>query len=152
MLKSLSIKARLVATMAFMGVMLVIGGAMGVIGLQTTNESLRSVYAVRVPGLAGLEGFQHGSRRFALVGVHQRRHLVRHLLLFRAVRKREIPLPGRVRRVAERFRPLQGGVVASLPARAARQDQPRAEPVVAAPQRTRIPAATAPAGDDWEEF
>jgi len=45
MFGNLSIKARLIGTMAFMAVMLVIGGAMGVIGLQQTNGALEKVYS-----------------------------------------------------------------------------------------------------------
>jgi methyl-accepting chemotaxis protein-1 (serine sensor receptor) len=45
MFRNISIKWRLVVTMAFMGVMLIIGGAMGVFGLKSTNGSLREVYS-----------------------------------------------------------------------------------------------------------
>jgi methyl-accepting chemotaxis protein-1 (serine sensor receptor) len=45
MIKNLTIKARLVGTMAFMGMMLLIGSAMGIWGVQTTNESLKDVYS-----------------------------------------------------------------------------------------------------------
>ena len=44
MFNNLSIKMRLIGTMAFMGVMLIVGGAMGVFGLQSTNNSLKDVY------------------------------------------------------------------------------------------------------------
>ncbi|WP_076593531.1 methyl-accepting chemotaxis protein [Herminiimonas arsenitoxidans] len=44
MFNNLSIKMRLIGTMAFMGMMLIVGGAMGVIGLQSTNDSLKDVY------------------------------------------------------------------------------------------------------------
>ena len=43
MLNNLSIKLRLILTMAFMGCMLIVGGAMGVFGLQTTNNTLKEV-------------------------------------------------------------------------------------------------------------
>ncbi|MDO9420450.1 MAG: methyl-accepting chemotaxis protein [Herminiimonas sp.] len=49
MLNNLSIKLRLVLTMAFMGVMLIIGGAMGVFGLQTTNNTLKDIYTNQMP-------------------------------------------------------------------------------------------------------
>ena len=45
MFGNVTIKLRLVATMAFMGVMLVIGGAMGVLGLQASNDTLKEVYS-----------------------------------------------------------------------------------------------------------
>jgi methyl-accepting chemotaxis protein-1 (serine sensor receptor) len=48
MLKNLSIKMRLVSTMALMGIMLVVGGAMGVIGLQKTNDALNEVYSTQL--------------------------------------------------------------------------------------------------------
>ncbi|MBF8176243.1 methyl-accepting chemotaxis protein [Herminiimonas contaminans] len=44
MFNNLSIKMRLIGTMAFMGIMLIVGGAMGVFGLQSTNDSLKNVY------------------------------------------------------------------------------------------------------------
>ncbi len=44
MFNNLSIKMRLIGTMAFMGIMLIVGGAMGVFGLQSTNNSLQDVY------------------------------------------------------------------------------------------------------------
>jgi methyl-accepting chemotaxis protein-1 (serine sensor receptor) len=44
MFNNLSIKMRLISTMAFMGLMLIVGGAMGVFGLQSTNDSLKDVY------------------------------------------------------------------------------------------------------------
>ncbi|RBA23041.1 methyl-accepting chemotaxis protein [Herminiimonas fonticola] len=49
MLNNLSIKLRLILTMMFMGVMLIIGGAMGVFGLQTTNNTLQEVYTNQMP-------------------------------------------------------------------------------------------------------
>jgi methyl-accepting chemotaxis protein-1 (serine sensor receptor) len=45
MFKNISIKFRLSATMAFMGVMLIAGGAMGLVGLKNTNDSLKDVYS-----------------------------------------------------------------------------------------------------------
>jgi methyl-accepting chemotaxis protein-1 (serine sensor receptor) len=45
MFNNLSIKMRLIGTMAFMAVMLIVGGAMGVFGLQSTNDSLKDVYS-----------------------------------------------------------------------------------------------------------
>ncbi len=49
MLNNLSIKMRLILTMIFMGAMLIVGGAMGVFGLQTTNNSLQDVYTNQMP-------------------------------------------------------------------------------------------------------
>ena len=49
MLNNLSIKLRLILTMAFMAVMLIVGGAMGVIGLQTTNNTLQNVFTNQMP-------------------------------------------------------------------------------------------------------
>ena len=49
MLNNLSIKLRLILTMAFMGCMLIVGGAMGVFGLQTTNNTLKEVYTNQMP-------------------------------------------------------------------------------------------------------
>jgi methyl-accepting chemotaxis protein-1 (serine sensor receptor) len=49
MLNNLSIKLRLILTMAFMGAMLIVGGAMGVFGLQTTNNTLQNVYTNQMP-------------------------------------------------------------------------------------------------------
>jgi methyl-accepting chemotaxis protein-1 (serine sensor receptor) len=45
MLKNVSIKIRLAATMAFMGILLVACGAMGLLGLKSTNSSLKDVYS-----------------------------------------------------------------------------------------------------------
>ncbi len=44
MLNNLSIKMRLIGTMVFMGIMLIVIGAMGVLGMQHTNDSLKEVY------------------------------------------------------------------------------------------------------------
>jgi methyl-accepting chemotaxis protein I, serine sensor receptor len=49
MLNNLSIKLRLLLTMGFMGVMLIIGGAMGVFGLQTTNATVQEMYTNQMP-------------------------------------------------------------------------------------------------------
>lgn len=49
MLNNLSIKLRLILTMAFMGIMLIVGGAMGVFGLQTTNNTLKEVFSNQLP-------------------------------------------------------------------------------------------------------
>ncbi|RXZ33824.1 HAMP domain-containing protein [Oxalobacteraceae bacterium CAVE-383] len=45
MFKNVSIKFRLAATMAFMGIMLIAGGAMGIYGLKITNSALNDVYS-----------------------------------------------------------------------------------------------------------
>jgi methyl-accepting chemotaxis protein-1 (serine sensor receptor) len=44
MLANLSIKMRLVATVTFMGIMLIVGGAMGITGVHNTNNALKDVY------------------------------------------------------------------------------------------------------------
>jgi len=49
MLNNLSIKLRLLLTMGFMGVMLIVGGAMGVFGLQTTNATVQNMYTNQMP-------------------------------------------------------------------------------------------------------
>ncbi|HEX2603484.1 MAG TPA: methyl-accepting chemotaxis protein [Oxalicibacterium sp.] len=49
MLNNLSIKLRLVLTMSFMGAMLVIGGIMGVFGLQATNATIQNMYTNQMP-------------------------------------------------------------------------------------------------------
>jgi methyl-accepting chemotaxis protein-1 (serine sensor receptor) len=48
MFKGLSIKARLAGTMALTAIMLIIGGAMGVIGLHQTNNVLKEVYSTQL--------------------------------------------------------------------------------------------------------
>ncbi|HEY4318266.1 MAG TPA: methyl-accepting chemotaxis protein, partial [Herbaspirillum sp.] len=45
MFNNVTIKFRLAATMAFIGAMLVVGGAMGVFGLKSTNSALKDVYS-----------------------------------------------------------------------------------------------------------
>ena len=54
MFKNVSIKFRLAATMAFMGIMLVAGGAMGVIGLKSTNSALQDVYSNQLASSAAI--------------------------------------------------------------------------------------------------
>lgn len=49
MLKNISIKLRLQLTMTFMGLMLIVGGAMGVLGVQTTNNTLQNIYVNQMP-------------------------------------------------------------------------------------------------------
>ncbi|HWV62228.1 MAG TPA: Tar ligand binding domain-containing protein, partial [Oxalicibacterium sp.] len=49
MLKNVSIKLRLLLTMGFMGIMLIVGGAMGVIGLQTSNTTMQHMYMNELP-------------------------------------------------------------------------------------------------------
>ena len=49
MLNNLSIKLRLILTMAFMGTLLIVGGAMGVFGLQSTNNSLQNMFTNQMP-------------------------------------------------------------------------------------------------------
>ena len=48
MLKNVSLKFLLAATMGVMGVMLVVGGAMGLVGLKNTNNALKNVYSVQL--------------------------------------------------------------------------------------------------------
>ncbi|MDQ7970052.1 MAG: methyl-accepting chemotaxis protein [Oxalicibacterium faecigallinarum] len=55
MLKNISIKARLVLTMGFMAVMLTVGGAMGVLGLQETNNSLKNVFTNQMPSVDAIQ-------------------------------------------------------------------------------------------------
>jgi methyl-accepting chemotaxis protein-1 (serine sensor receptor) len=58
MLKNLSIKARLIVTMGFMGVMLLVGGVMGLVGLQKTNDSLKEVYTVQLASSIAISNSQ----------------------------------------------------------------------------------------------
>src|SRR5690606_24048827 len=55
MLKNISIKMRLLLTMGFMGIMLIVGGAMGVVGLQSTNQILQNVYTNQLPSTKAIE-------------------------------------------------------------------------------------------------
>ncbi|MGB7479828.1 MAG: methyl-accepting chemotaxis protein [Burkholderiaceae bacterium] len=55
MFRNLSIKLRLIGTMAFMGIMLIIGGAMGVFGLQDANRSLEHVYGNRLASATAID-------------------------------------------------------------------------------------------------
>jgi methyl-accepting chemotaxis protein-1 (serine sensor receptor) len=56
MLKNLSIKARLVATMGFMAIMLVVGGVMGIVGVQNANNALKEVYSVQLASATAING------------------------------------------------------------------------------------------------
>ena len=49
MFTGLTIKARLIVTMAVMGVMLLVGGVTSIIGLQNTNDGLNTVYTEQLP-------------------------------------------------------------------------------------------------------
>ena len=49
MLKNISIKLRLILTMSFMGVMLIIGGMMGVTGLHSSNDKMQNMYENQMP-------------------------------------------------------------------------------------------------------
>jgi methyl-accepting chemotaxis protein-1 (serine sensor receptor) len=49
MLKNISIKLRLILTMGFMGVMLIIGGMMGVTGLHASNDTMQDMYQNQMP-------------------------------------------------------------------------------------------------------
>jgi len=55
MLKNISIKMRLILTMGFMAIMLTVGGAMGVIGLQATNDSLKNVFTNQMPSVDAIQ-------------------------------------------------------------------------------------------------
>jgi methyl-accepting chemotaxis protein-1 (serine sensor receptor) len=45
MFKNVTIKMRLIGTMAFMAILLIVGGVMGITGVSTTNDVLREVYS-----------------------------------------------------------------------------------------------------------
>ncbi|MDB5776441.1 MAG: tar13 [Herbaspirillum sp.] len=49
MFRNISIKTRLAATMGFMGLMLTVGGAMGIVGMHTTYAALERVYQNQLP-------------------------------------------------------------------------------------------------------
>jgi len=51
---NMTIKFRLIATMAFMGVMLVIGGLMGGLGVRNNNAVIKSLYSDHLPSLDAL--------------------------------------------------------------------------------------------------
>jgi len=48
MFKNLTIKTRLIGTMAFMAILLMVGGVMGITGVNNTNEVLKDVYSNRM--------------------------------------------------------------------------------------------------------
>ncbi|KIF83272.1 methyl-accepting chemotaxis protein [Noviherbaspirillum autotrophicum] len=58
-MKGLSIKARLVGTMALMGIMLFIGGVMGIAGLQRTNTVLKEVYSNQMAAAMAIGNVQN---------------------------------------------------------------------------------------------
>ena len=49
MLNNVSIKMRLLLTMGFMGIMLIVGGAMGIFGLQNSNRTMQDMYMNQMP-------------------------------------------------------------------------------------------------------
>jgi methyl-accepting chemotaxis protein len=55
MLKNLSIRVRLALAMAFLGVLLVIGGVMGVVGISMSNYDLQELYSSRLASSQALE-------------------------------------------------------------------------------------------------
>jgi methyl-accepting chemotaxis protein-1 (serine sensor receptor) len=57
-IKNLSIKARLVATMTLMGIMLLVGGAMSIASLQSTNSVLKDVYSNQLAGAVAINTSQ----------------------------------------------------------------------------------------------
>ncbi|MGZ3253409.1 MAG: Tar ligand binding domain-containing protein [Burkholderiaceae bacterium] len=57
-MKNISIKTRLVVTMAVMGAMLLIGGLMGVLGVQTTNNYLKEVRNNQLPSTIAINNAQ----------------------------------------------------------------------------------------------
>jgi methyl-accepting chemotaxis protein-1 (serine sensor receptor) len=56
MLKNLSIRACLSVIVVFFGAVLLIGAAVGLLSLRTSNASLQQMYAVDTPAVADLEG------------------------------------------------------------------------------------------------
>jgi methyl-accepting chemotaxis protein-1 (serine sensor receptor) len=58
MFKGLSIKVRLIGTMAVMGIMLLIVGTMGIKGLQDTNAALKEVYSNQLASAIAISNAQ----------------------------------------------------------------------------------------------
>ena len=56
MLKNLSIRASLSLTIAFFGVVLLIGAAAGLLSMRAGNTALQLMYTVDTPAVADLEG------------------------------------------------------------------------------------------------
>ncbi|WP_366774260.1 methyl-accepting chemotaxis protein [uncultured Oxalicibacterium sp.] len=54
-MKNISIKLRLVLTMGFLGCMLIVGGAMGVLGLQASNNVIKEAITVRMPSAEAVQ-------------------------------------------------------------------------------------------------
>ena len=65
---NLTIKLRLIATMALMGVMLTIGGAMGIYGVKNSNEIINEIFSNQMPSVEylGSSGMQLLRARTAL--------------------------------------------------------------------------------------
>jgi len=55
MFKTLTIKAQLIGSMAIMGVMLIIGAALGIFGLEKSNQALDAVYGNQMPGAIAIK-------------------------------------------------------------------------------------------------
>jgi methyl-accepting chemotaxis protein-1 (serine sensor receptor) len=54
----ITIKLRLIATMAFMGLMLVVGGAMGVFGVQSSNNVIQEIFTHQLPSTVAIDQTQ----------------------------------------------------------------------------------------------
>ena len=52
---NLTIRLRLIGTMAFMAVMLTIGGLMGVYGVRNSNAVIQEIFSNQLPSVATLE-------------------------------------------------------------------------------------------------
>ena len=51
---NVTIKFRLIATMMFMGIMLAVGGAMGIIGVRNSNATINELFTNQMPSLDAL--------------------------------------------------------------------------------------------------
>jgi methyl-accepting chemotaxis protein I, serine sensor receptor len=54
MFNNITIKSRLIATMSFMAIMMVVLGAMGIRGVQTSNASLKDVFSDQLPSTVAI--------------------------------------------------------------------------------------------------
>src|SRR5690606_5469785 len=61
MLKSLTIKSRLIFLTGFLGVQLVIGGIIGLVSLHNTNDAMKSMYDNRLVALGHLDEVIRGT-------------------------------------------------------------------------------------------
>ena len=55
---TITIKLRLIATMAFMGLMLIIGGGMGILGVQSSNNAMREIFLNQLPSTIAIDQAQ----------------------------------------------------------------------------------------------